>query len=544
MTIFIFLEQQVVQQTLHKSYNKVEEMKQVGVPEEFMPMEPEETPTETSLMLTPEKEPDESQTAEYRNEKEFENQEFPEEPQDKSKSEQSDHGSDEETYFENLNLSSRLKKIKTENSERLFFVCYICDKQFLSKDVLKEHMHSHEEIRQALTLKKSVEKTPKTSSAPVKTPPSGKRANKCPHCGKEYLYIISFNKHLKQHERERSDKENESMDVEDDDSLRFSGFDNNEYSESENEEENHSCDKCNESFATKRLLQKHKVKHIVLKCNVCEEDFETLEKLRDHRSKHIIEGILTEEDLKEEMESIEMIEKEQDEPEEVESGKSLKCPHCPMTFSRKKPFEKHVENHESKLSCKICSQKFGKQEALKKHMEQHAKKSFKCTQCSKVFGNELTLRNHLIATNHKTVISGQEYDPNKRIKRVAAKAAQKIIDRIKTENDSDEDEQDEEKSEVENENDNDELYAPPKDDQSRLAKKVAIKKSALDCTTCNKRCISKQTLVKHMELHVKDEKNEKADKNEKVAEQREPVKVEVKVPVAGTNFVLSIFLLQ
>lgn len=47
-----------------------------------------------------------------------------------------------------------------------------------------------------------------------------------------------------------------------------------------------------------------------------------------------------------------------------------------------------------------------------------------------------------------------------------------------------------------------------------------------------------------MELHVKDEKNEKADKNEKVAEQREPVKVEVKVPVAGTNFVLSIFLLR
>lgn len=38
----------------------------------------------------------------------------------------------------------------------------------------------------------------------------------------------------------------------------------------------------------------------------------------------------------------------------------------------------------------------------------------------------------MIATNHRTVMHGQEYDPNKRIKRSAARAAQRIIDQIKS----------------------------------------------------------------------------------------------------------------
>jgi len=61
--------------------------------------------------------------------------------------------SDEENYFENLNLSSRLRKAQADKIEKIFFMCYLCDKQFLSKSVLKEHMHSHEEVRKALSLR-------------------------------------------------------------------------------------------------------------------------------------------------------------------------------------------------------------------------------------------------------------------------------------------------------------------------------------------------------------------------------------------------------
>ena len=54
----------------------------------------------------------------------------------------------------------------------------------------------------------------------------------------------------------------------------------------------------------------------------------------------------------------------------------------------------------------------------------------RCTQCDLIFENELTFRNHVIDSGHETMLNGQVYDSNKRIKRSAAKAAQKIIDQI------------------------------------------------------------------------------------------------------------------
>ncbi|XP_033220205.1 zinc finger protein 91-like isoform X2 [Belonocnema kinseyi] len=419
----------------------------------------------------------------------------------------SDHNSDEENYFENLNLSSRLKKTQMDKSEKVFFMCYLCDKEFLSKEVLKEHMHSHEEVRRTLSLKKVGDKpqkattlqkitasqkvttapkpsTPLKSAPPITMPPSGKKPNKCPHCGKEYLYIISFNKHLKQHEKENGGMKSESMPLEvnfrvDDDSVDFPGYANPPGSDDEITEtctdsdaegkgDEHQCKKCPEKFNTKRALRKHAIKHISLKCSVCEKQLDTMEKMKEHRTQHVTEGVLTEEDLKKDLENF--IDLLQDEDEDDKKSLSKQ------------------ETHSGKNSCKI----------VQKHLEQHGKiKSFKCTQCNKTFGNELTLRNHLIATNHKTILHGQEYDPNKRIKRVAAKAAQKIIDKIKIEDESDYEEEDTKSK--------DSNYR----EESKSPGKRAYNKKVLECATCYKKCSSKQSLTKHMEQHVKDEKGDK-----------------------------------
>ena len=435
----------------------------------------------------------------------------------------SEHNSDEENYFENLNLSSRLKKTQMDNkSEKVFFMCYLCDKEFLSKGVLKEHMHSHEEVRRTLSLKKVGDKvqkittpqktttpqkvtttpkssTPQKSTSPQRMPPTGKKPNKCPHCGKEYLYIISFNKHLRQHEKENDSVKDESMPLEvnfhdDYNSLDFPGYANSagsdhtnrgNYSDSDEEgkEGEHQCKKCPEKFNTKRALQKHLIKHTSLKCSVCEEQFNSMEKMREHRSQHVSEGVLTEEDLKNDLENLGDLLENEEGDEQTGDKKSL---------SRQK------ETQTSKHSCKICGQEFTRKDHLQKHLEQHGKtKSFKCTQCNKSFGNELTLRNHLIATNHKTILHGQEYDPNKRIKRVAAKAAQKIIDKIKIEDESDYDEVD-----TKNKDSN---YQ----EETKPSGKRAFNKKVLECATCNKKCSSKQLLTKHMEQHVKDEKGDK-----------------------------------
>ncbi|XP_012284886.1 zinc finger protein 91 [Orussus abietinus] len=484
--------------------------------------------------------------------------------------------SDEENYFENLNLSSRLKKAQADKGEKVFFVCYLCDKQFLSKGVLKEHMHSHEEVRRALSLKKVPEKPQKVAPVSTKMPPSGKRANKCPYCGKEYLYIISFSKHLKQHEKEKDRTKEEPMPLEvsfqeDNNTIDYPGYNNKQHSDvecprverseeadtkgsndddQENEKrkrrksrnaEQYSCTECSEKFKTKRGLCKHTIQHTPLKCTVCEEEFDALEKLRNHRTKHVMEGVLLEQDL-EDIKNVvgkeaEEEELEQEEEAGVDDGegdepymessqedyvhandgsseeKDLKCPNCPMMYSHKKSLSRHLETHVgTKYGCKLCCQQFSRKDHLRRHAEQHGRlKSYKCTQCNKTFGNELTLRNHLIATNHRTIIHGQEYDPNKRIKRVAAKAAQKIIDKIKTEDGL----------EDEDEDDNHDDYEGDYQDfdrqryMGRGALKKQINRKELECATCNKKCSSKQSLTKHMEQHVKEEATEKVEKLEK-----------------------------
>ncbi|XP_012253228.2 zinc finger protein 729-like [Athalia rosae] len=413
-----------------------------------------------------------------------------------------DHDSDEDNYFENLNLSSRLKQSPPNKAESVYYMCYICDKHFLAKSILKEHMHSHEEVRKVMSLVKVPEKSPKITT-PAKHCPSGKQPNKCPHCGKEYLYIISYKKHLKQHESEKEESKVEPMPLEvsfheDDNTLDFENSDNSYDSDPLSQEGKHTCEKCKEAFSTKKALQKHMTKHEALMCNICNQEFGDLDAFKTHQTQHVSEEVLTAEDLEENLKYVSQLLESTHDDEGVRvrrktrhsGNKGLQCPKCPMVYSHKKSLLRHLEIHTGiQYVCKLCSQQFSRKDHLRRHMEQHGRiKSFNCTQCNKTFGNELTLRNHLIATNHKTIIRGEEYDPNKRPKRVAAKEAQKIIDKIKTENDGD---------------DND------SSDDVEQPRKRSYEKKEYECATCSSKCASKQSLAKHMEMHIKDEKSEK-----------------------------------
>ncbi|XP_078040166.1 uncharacterized protein LOC144471720 [Augochlora pura] len=524
--------------------------------------------------------------------------------------------SDEENYFENLNLSSRLKKAEdSDKSERIFFMCYLCDKEFLSKNVLREHMHSHEEVRKALSLRKSIEKPEKDSErcSLTKSPPSGKRSNKCPYCGKQYIYIISFSKHLKKHEKEKEEAKEELLPLEisfheDEHSLDFEDYVdkdnlNSEYQkrvrrregataaklgkeeriakqaeeeEMETPDEDHeevegtrseekvkqteyetnsegkdricnrnengerkkrearmdtsfACDKCLEKFSTRRGLRKHTISHVALRCSVCEEEFDSLEKLRNHRTKHVVEGVLSEQDLEADTEfsidrHVDDCQDSEDKRKEEEQGNNdvgrrkgkdgERENEAQLSENALKRHSRNTEIHsEVEFSCKLCCQRYTRMDLLQRHMDQHERaKNYKCTECNKMFGNELTLRNHLIATNHKTFVQGQEYDPNKRIKRVAARAAQKIIDKIKTEDGlEDYEDEDEREAKIVERNSTDGNYGRNKRDTS-TQKKLNCSKKELECASCNKKCSSKQSLAKHMDQHAKEEKIIKSDR--------------------------------
>ncbi|CAD1470013.1 unnamed protein product, partial [Heterotrigona itama] len=507
---------------------------------------------------------------------------------------ETERDSDEENYFENLNLSSRLKKDQSSDQSEKIFLCYLCDKEFLSKNVLKEHMHSHEEVRKVLSLKRTPDTLQKDSYNVAKSPPSGKRSNKCPYCGKQYIYVTSFSKHLKKHEREKEEGKEESMPLEisfheDEHSLDLDDYKdarrnlNTEYrkkvkqkeetgqgedhgeeeqengyddyengkrlgnSNSKEQQESRSrtvrtetfaCDKCAKKFSTKRNLRKHAVSHAVLNCSICEDEFDSLEKLRNHRAKHVVEGVLTEQEL--EMDKEYAIKKEtlgyETEGDKESAGNDRGIKDEPVAgllemennSSRKNDRNTEIHRRRSGMyshGCKMCCQQFATKEMLQKHTEQQHEqrvKTYKCTQCNKTFGNELTLRNHLIATNHKTFLHGQEYDPNKRIKRVAARAAQKIIDKIKTEDGlEDYDDEEETNERISRVNCTDGNYTRNKREIS--SQKRHNYRKELECASCNKRCSSKQSLTKHMEQHVKDEQQRaiKSEKQKQSAERKE-----------------------
>ncbi|KAL7299777.1 hypothetical protein TKK_0007523 [Trichogramma kaykai] len=394
--------------------------------------------------------------------------------------------SNEEDYYEDLNLSLRLKKLQVKISDNIFFMCYVCDRHFKSKELLKEHMSSHEELRKTFDVASKVQDIDDQN----KPPSNGKCQNKCPHCGKEYLYIISFKKHLKQHEEEG--KFSGASFEEDDGILNFS-----EYHQSINTDFDSDTND-NDQTLTKT--------HGKIECEICGDEQDSIESLNEHKSKHVLEGLIPKEETNNGIEYI-LPENSDDQKYLTEKDFSasencnIKCPHCPQFFTQQKLLTKHLESH--RYSCKICSQTFSRKDTLNKHLqEQHNMKGFGCNECGKVFGNELALRNHLIATNHKTTVHGKEYDPNKRLTRVAAKAAQKIINKLtddlnqKGDEEGDEEEEEEKQKPMQN---------SVKIDGSS-PKKIHLTSKVYTCDVCNDKFPSKQSLAKHASFHSKNDK--------------------------------------
>lgn len=296
--------------------------------------------------------------------------------------------SDEENYFENLNLSSRLKKAQaSDKSEKIFFMCYLCDKEFLSKNVLKEHMHSHEEVRKALSLKKVVDKPQKSVCNVAKLPPSGKRTNKCPYCGKQYIYIISFSKHLKKHEREKEDTKDESMPLE----ISF-------------HEDEHSLDL--DGYGAKRHLSSEYRKRVRRREGTTgggvekerdeaeEEDQEEEEEEEEEDETDMAEKLHEELIEEEEEEEQEVGEIEQAEMEENGENEKRKEVHRggERSNTHKRNAERETGGRMNTFACNKCPEKFSTKRGLRKHAISHV--ILKCSVCEEEFDSLEKLRNH------------------------------------------------------------------------------------------------------------------------------------------------------
>lgn len=261
--------------------------------------------------------------------------------------------SDEENYFENLNLSSRLKSVEpSDKSDKVFFLCYLCDKEFLSKSVLKEHMHSHEEVRKALSLKKPSETPEKSVCNVAKSPPSGKRSNKCPYCGKQYIYIISYSKHLKKHEREKEEGKEEPMPLEisfheDEHSLDLEDYEDAQHSNSE----------CRKRAKRKDSFARTKTKKL-------EEDDD------DEDEEHGQDENEDEGENQEEKDNERNSSREEEQENQSVETFPFACDKCSQKFHTKRGLRKHSVSHVV-LKCSICEEEFDSMEKLRNHRAKH-----------------------------------------------------------------------------------------------------------------------------------------------------------------------------
>uniref|UniRef100_A0A1B6K9G9 Protein krueppel n=2 Tax=Graphocephala atropunctata TaxID=36148 RepID=A0A1B6K9G9_9HEMI len=378
-----------------------------------------------------------------------------------------DEDSDEANYFKHLNLRSKSKEGPTENLEpdKVFFMCYFCEKQFNSKIILKEHMYSHEEVRRTLSHKGTSEcKKPlilSTDTTPLKislihsTPakpkvydqsllPSGKKLNKCPHCGKEYLYISSYTKHLKQHEGEKDiGKHDPIMPLEilfheDESSLDFGNCNNPKKSNPDSKPREkdvvdgmegdytklderfqesviYTCKKCEDKFLVKKDLMIHLLSHdIGLKCKICREEFNSFKDWKTHCLIHVKEGHSSENTEGDDDSKGKSVDKNKDddglhlldasEKNSWTEVLELKCPECPMTYSHRRSASRHLETHVGKKHrCEVCGLGFTRKDHLQRHMETHTGTRYHCTVCNKQFTRKDHLQRHL--KQHPKIVS-------------------------------------------------------------------------------------------------------------------------------------------
>ncbi|KAJ8683486.1 hypothetical protein QAD02_019278 [Eretmocerus hayati] len=400
---------------------------------------------------------------------------------------------DERNHFGDLGLSFKSKQS-------------ICDKKSVSNELSKNHMLSLEKNEE---IPASTEKplnyghevsnrsiTGAVSLLASEASTDDGQTNICHECGKKYTCLKTYNNHMKQHEHEKETKKG-SMSFEDsahdgDNSLDSAGFDFNPP----------------DSFVTGDNV-KQEVEEAMDKTGLSRSKIyvvgpghDTINPGDDQQSGQFLEVAFSEHDI---CNSIEVSDLPDLTPKvETVSDANFALVRVKKGLKVLNPSElaMSVSHGESLCAEEVHIQQLETNEQLQ---------DFSCNECGETFEGELSLRDHLAATNHATVIIDQDCDQIKRVKREAAKVAEKMMDSIRTDITSDE-------------GDDDELYEMmcPKDEKFAVddeecessgksrkrkasSKKQPRQAKPIHCLLCNEKCPSRRALAEHLDTHVKVE---------------------------------------
>ncbi|XP_055541210.1 zinc finger protein 665-like [Wyeomyia smithii] len=171
-----------------------------------------------------------------------------------------------------------------------------------------------------------------------------------------------------------------------------------------NEEHEHHCKQCNQSFKSTKLLLVHEKSHRKAQdkqqhqCQTCGTVLKTMAKYRQHQKAHC-----GSEQNKLPCEKCDAVFKSREGRRvhmilKHSAGQTYRCQECPMIFARKANLRLHMSTHGQRPHvCSVCGKSFARIESLRTH-EQRCATGYRglfCDECGKRFRKQELLDKHV-----------------------------------------------------------------------------------------------------------------------------------------------------
>ncbi|XP_050415751.1 zinc finger protein 11 [Patella vulgata] len=249
-----------------------------------------------------------------------------------------------------------MEHIRTHEDKFADYICKICGMEFPFTDELQHHVEGHSSPD---------ESTVNNSDLQTNLTQNGSGSHNCDECNKSFRSNYILQRHLVTHNRATCQCQECGKFY----SCRYNLA---QHMMIHNTHSQYICDQCGESFKVKQYLSRHMIKHREQKtwaCNLCDLKFYRQGNLRHHMKQHVEE-------------------------------KPFQCTHCQKAFVREKTLEEHIlltHTKERPFQCPVCGRGFGLRRMIKPHMKIHSGyKEHKCDECGKLFTYKSNLNQHMM----------------------------------------------------------------------------------------------------------------------------------------------------
>ncbi|XP_023821993.1 zinc finger and SCAN domain-containing protein 2 isoform X4 [Oryzias latipes] len=256
-------------------------------------------------------------------------------------------------------LGSLIKHTWTHMDERQT-VCGVCGDNFESPEELKEHLSTYDKV------------------------------HKCEECGKTFVKIDIFKRHLDLHSRK--------VDIQCDVCGKTFGTKSglSVHSWSHTEERPYKCDICDKAFGLKSLLKAHRKNHNKNQCHICGKTLSSTRGLSWHLMSHSEKRNFACDvcGKRFKIPSTLRIHKKI----HMERERSFLCHICCKTFHCNTMLNIHMTTHSSEkpFVCQDCGKGFTMKSKLKFHQRVHSEeRPHSCSHCGRCFKLKSTLKIHI-----------------------------------------------------------------------------------------------------------------------------------------------------